>query len=290
MTTRPIAVTGASGNIGGAVVSGLLDAGRTNVIALARNPARLGARQSGAAVRRADYDDRAELAAALAGVETLIFVSSDGEAAQMLVHHINVLDAAADSGIDRIVYLSILDVAPGSPFCFAPVHRETERMLRDRGIPHTTVRASIYSEFFTRWINKESASGPLALPMGTGRVSLVSRRDVARCLVACGLRNQEGLQLVTGNHSYDLAELAALTEKFTHASIKVNDVDLTDFCERLLREGVSPWWSYAFTSMFGSIREHRFEIVTDDVVKLTGQSPTPFCDVVERASDLPTSP
>lgn len=27
----------------------------------------------------------------------------------------------------------------------------------------------------------------------------------------------------------------------------------------------------------------------DDVMKLTGRSPTPFCDVVERASDSPTS-
>lgn len=74
MTTRPIAVTGASGNIGGAVVSGLLDAGHTNVIALARNPAQLGALPSEAAVRRVDYGDRTELALALAEVGTLIFV------------------------------------------------------------------------------------------------------------------------------------------------------------------------------------------------------------------------
>lgn len=55
---------------------------------------------------------------------------------------------------------------------------------------------------------------------------------------------------------------------------------MSDFCAKVS----APGGSYAFTSMFESIREHRFETVTDDVVKLTGQSPTPFCDVVERAS------
>ena len=33
----------------------------------------------------------------------------------------------------------------------------------------------------------------------------------------------------------------------------------------------TPWWAYAYTSMFASIREHRWEVVTDAVEKLTGE-------------------
>lgn len=61
------------------------------------------------------------------------------------------------------------------------------------------------------------------------------------------------------------------------------DVDPQEFCERLLREGVSPWWAYAFTGMFESVSEHRFETVTDHVMKLTGRAATPFRAVVQRA-------
>lgn len=281
MAAQSIAVTGASGNVGGAVVNGLLDAGHTNAIALARNPARLDALSPAVAARRADYGDRAELASALAGVETLVFVSSDGEAAPMLVHHMNVLDAAADVGF--IVYLSIVDVAPDSPFCFAPVHRETERMLERTGIPHTTVRASMYGEFFARWITKAVASGRLELPMGTGRLSLVSRDDVARCLVACAIERGSGLREVTGDRTYGLADLAALAEQFTQVPVEAEDVDLQEFCGRLLHEGVSPWWAYAFTSMFEAVSRHHFETVTDHVLKLTGRQATPFDAIAQQA-------
>jgi NAD(P)H dehydrogenase (quinone) len=37
----------------------------------------------------------------------------------------------------------------------------------------------------------------------------------------------------------------------------------------------SPWWSYAYTSMFASIREHRWESVSDTVERLTGHPPVP---------------
>lgn len=42
----------------------------------------------------AGYDDRDSLRAALHDVDTLVFVSSDGEAARMLVYHLNVVQAA----------------------------------------------------------------------------------------------------------------------------------------------------------------------------------------------------
>jgi NAD(P)H dehydrogenase (quinone) len=37
----------------------------------------------------------------------------------------------------------------------------------------------------------------------------------------------------------------------------------------------TPWWSYAYTSMFASIREQRWDVVTDAVERLTGRPPLP---------------
>jgi uncharacterized protein YbjT (DUF2867 family) len=54
----------------------------------------------------ADYADPVALRTALRGVETLVFVTSDGEAARVLLHHRNVIRAAADSGVGHIVALS----------------------------------------------------------------------------------------------------------------------------------------------------------------------------------------
>ncbi|MEV0177523.1 NAD(P)H-binding protein [Streptomyces sp. NPDC050803] len=283
MTTRSIAVTGASGNVGGAVVKGLVDAGRTDVVALVRDPSRVPGFQRVAEVRRADYGSREEFGEALGGVGTLVFVSSDGEAATTLIHHGNVLNAAVSAGVEHVVYLSILDLEEESPFCFAPLHRETERMLHDLGLSHTVVRSSVYSEFFSRWVLTSTSTGELALPMGDGKVSLVSRDDVSRCLVECAVRRPGSLVKATGRQSYALPELADLAARLGTRPIKPTDIDPVEFCVRLLQQGVTPWWTYAFSSMFESVREQRFAEVTADITSLTGRNPVGFHETAQFA-------
>jgi NAD(P)H dehydrogenase (quinone) len=39
--------------------------------------------------------------------------------------------------------------------------------------------------------------------------------------------------------------------------------------------GEDPWWMYAYSTMFASIREQRWAAVSDEVRRLTGCSPVP---------------
>ena len=39
--------------------------------------------------------------------------------------------------------------------------------------------------------------------------------------------------------------------------------------------GEDPWWTYAFATMFASIRQQRWAAVSDDVAALTGRAPAP---------------
>ena len=93
-----IAVTGASGQIGGQVVR--LRAGEQahRVIALSRRVRPSGRWPAGVSARAADYADPEALSTALRGVDTLVFVSSDGPVAQVMAHHHNVICAARASG------------------------------------------------------------------------------------------------------------------------------------------------------------------------------------------------
>src|SRR3954447_20644731 len=73
-----IAVTGATGDQGGATARALLGAGH-RVRALTRQPESPAAhrlRALGAALRQADFDDRASLDAALAGADALFAVTT----------------------------------------------------------------------------------------------------------------------------------------------------------------------------------------------------------------------
>lgn len=165
----------------------------------------------------ADYADPVALRAALRDVETLVVVSSDGEAAQVLVHHQNVIRAAAEGGVTHIVALSGLDADPASPFCYAFTYGHTEQFLYDSGCSVSIARASIYTEFFLEtFVARARSSREIRLPAGDGLISLVSRKDVGRCLAALALAAPTGRHHdITGPESLDLAAVAAIVDQTT---------------------------------------------------------------------------
>jgi len=74
-------VTGASGNLGGQVVQLLAEQTEADVVALSRRPTAVPPR---VIARIADYADGGALRNGLADVDTLVFISSDGEGTRVL--------------------------------------------------------------------------------------------------------------------------------------------------------------------------------------------------------------
>ena len=274
-----IAVTGAGGTVGGQVVGLLAAEPEHEVVGLARRQLP----SSPAPTAVADYADVAALRAALSGVDTLVFVSSDGETAKVVLHHQNVVGAAADSGVAHIVALSGLDADLRSPFCYAVTYGHTEQLLYDSGCSVSIARASIFTEFFMRWLTRARASGQIRLPAEDGRISLVSRTDVGRCLAALATAEPTGRHHdITGPESLDLPTIAALARHAWEVPIEYVDLAPAEYCIEVAREGESPWWLYAFSSMFDSVREQRWSSVSGEVFRITGRAPTSLRDVLAK--------
>src|SRR5690606_670981 len=103
-----IAVTGATGQLGGHVVDSLLERGvpAAGIVAVVRSPEKAKDLASrGVVVRVADYTDRAALTEALQGVEKLLLISSS-EVGRRVEHHSNVIEAARGVGVSLLVYTS----------------------------------------------------------------------------------------------------------------------------------------------------------------------------------------
>jgi NAD(P)H dehydrogenase (quinone) len=270
-----IAVTGASGRIGGQVVRLLAAEQSHQVIALSRRGLPSGRWPARVSARAADYADPQALGAALRGAGTLVFVSSDGPVAEVMVHHRNVIRAARDSAVARIVALSGLDADLSSPFCYAVSYGYTEQLLAESGCPVSIARASIYSEFFLGFLARSRASGQLRLPAADGRISLVSRADVARCLAALAVASPSGRHHdITGPQSLDLAKIAALATREWGTPLEYARITPAEHCAEMAIAGEDPWWMYAYSTMFASIREQRWVAVSDEVHRLTGCRPT----------------
>jgi NAD(P)H dehydrogenase (quinone) len=283
-----IAVTGSTGTLGSQVVGLLAASAGHDVVALARRPgavaAGLGARVRGSGVVSAvyaDYDDLASLRAALVGVDVLVFVSGDGEAARMLVQHGNVVRAAAERGVGHVVYLSGVDADLASPFCYAFTNGYTEGLLVDSGCGFSFARASLFTEFFAAFLRPALASGELRVPAGDGRVSLVSRADVGRCLAALALLPPSGRHHdLTGPRSLTLDGVAEELTRVAGRPVGYTDVEPGVLVEDLARGGEDPWWTYAYGSMFASVRQDRWGGLSAEVRRLTGRVPLGVADVV----------
>ena len=89
---------------------------------------------SGIALRAADYEDAFALKRALAGIDDMVLISSDGDASAVTRHHANAIEAATAADIRHITFTSIVDNDELSPFYFSPAYRE--RLIRvNQGVP-----------------------------------------------------------------------------------------------------------------------------------------------------------
>jgi NAD(P)H dehydrogenase (quinone) len=272
-----IAVTGASGSLGGQVVRLLAEQAAADVVAITRRPAVL---PSSVTARIADYGDLDALRKSLSDVDTLVFVSSDGEATRVLAHHLNVVSAARDSGVRHIIALSSVDADVESPFCYAVTNGYTEQAIRDSGCGFSLVRASIFSDFFRTFLVSARSTGRISLPAGDGRIGLVSKADVGRCMSALARSAPSGRSHdVTGPAALSMAAVADRASEAWGRPVVYQPIGAAEHIARMATsEG--PWWLYAYTSMFASVREQRWDRATAEVQRLTGQRPLPLTATV----------
>src|SRR5689334_9931004 len=107
---QTLLVTGASGHLGRRVIELLLESNAGHLIATTRSPDKLaGLAARGVEVRQADFDDPGSLAAAFAGADRLLLISTDAldGTDRRIVQHGNAVAAAEQAGVKHVVYTSL---------------------------------------------------------------------------------------------------------------------------------------------------------------------------------------
>lgn len=172
-------VTAASGHLGRLVVDALLERGvaASDIVAGVRTPSKvddLAAR--GIGVVELDYARADTLAPALEGVERVLLIS--GTDADRVAGHRNVIDAAREAGVERLVYTSAprvdeIDYALGAD------HKATEEAIAASGLSATVLRHNWYTENYLDAVARAAQTGEIVAAVGDARVASASRRDYA---------------------------------------------------------------------------------------------------------------
>ncbi len=234
-----IAVTGATGQLGRLVIEQLKTrAPAESLVALVRDPAK--AADLGVEVRAADYDEPATLAAALAGVDVLLLISSDA-IGQRVAQHRNVIEAAKATGVKRIAYTSILR-ADDTPIGLGVEHRATEAMIRESGLAYTLLRNGWYLENYAGAIVGALHAGAFVGSADQGRISAAARADYAdaAAIVLTSDGHEGQTYELAGDEAFTMAELAAETSRQTGRDLPYNNLPEDAYAEVLKSIGLPP--------------------------------------------------
>jgi len=270
-----VAVTGATGIVGGAVARRLAAAGVTERL-LVRSPDR-SPRLPDAEVVVAPYGDATAVQAALTGIET-VFMVSGAEEPRRRADHFTFVEAAASAGVRRIVYTSFAGAGPDSTFLLARDHWFTEERIRELGLAFTFLRDNLYADLLIDFAGPE---GVLRGPAGDGRVAAVARADVIDAALAIlgSVTAATGIESphdgrtyrLTGPAALTLDEVAEIITTVTGRRVSYQRESVEQAYESRSAFGAAQWQLDAWVSTYTAIAAGELAEVTDDVEQLTGR-------------------
>ena len=275
-----LAVTGASGNVGG-VAARLLSERGLPLRLLANTPSRA-PKLPGAHAVQCSYEDTPASREALSGVDILFMVSAP-ESEDRLDKHLAFVDAAAASGVRHIVYLSFMNAAPDATFTLARTHFHTEECIKASGMTYTFLRDNFYADFFVALPDEE---GRILGPAGDGRVGVVAREDAGR--VAAGIladpgRYENQTLDVTGPEALTLEEIAAILTRVQGRPVTYVRETVEEAYESRKTWPAAQWEYDSWVSTYTSIARGEMDVVSTTVRDVTGRDPLTFEEVARVA-------
>ena len=281
-TSSKILVTGASGNLGGLVLHHLTETyhyPKDQIIAASRNPESLSQwADLGIETRKADFSDPESLESAFKGVDRVLLISTDSPVndVRTVLHH-NAVEALKSAGVPYIIYTSMPEPET-SPVSFSNVHLTTENEVKASGASWTILRNAWYFENLLFTLPGALAGGSLYSAAGEGKISYISRSDLARAAAAALLSTsiENKTLTITGEEALSVDTVASQVSSLVGKPISVVHVPAEAIVEGALAHGLPPVVAEMFASFDRATQSGHLGGVTDEYEQLTGVKPQSF--------------
>ncbi|MEK5170660.1 MULTISPECIES: NAD(P)H-binding protein [Staphylococcus] len=179
-----IVITGATGTLGRIVVEEALKVYPANELGVSVRDASKAQdlADKGVSVREGDFKKPETLKQAFENADQLLVISGNGQGDELVEAHKNVIEAAKEIGVNRILYTSQIGSAPQSHFQPMVDHYKTEQMLEESGLNFIAFRNGFYSANGQQFFLGGLQDNQLKLPKD-GPVNWTTHEDLAEGMV-----------------------------------------------------------------------------------------------------------
>ncbi|RFS20019.1 SDR family NAD(P)-dependent oxidoreductase [Chitinophaga silvatica] len=283
-----ILVTGATGHLGKATITSLIQRGvlAKDIAALVRDEAKaISLKEAGIQLRKGDYTDYNSLKAAFKGIEQLLLISSSDVVGDRLEQHKNAINAAIENEVKRITYtgVDIRDFETTLMPAVTDVHIQTTNYLKEKGIPYTVLNNTLYADLIPLFAGEHAIEKGVFFPAGYGKVPFVPRAEMAEAaavvLTTSGHENKE--YAISAKTAYSFGEIAEILTDLSGKEVKYHAPDVNTYISQLVKSGVQEG-SARFLSVFGkAIDNNEFDTKRSDLEVLLGRESVDLKDYLK---------
>ncbi|SCL51400.1 SDR family oxidoreductase [Micromonospora chersina] len=281
--TAPVLVTGATGNVGGAVARSLHAAG-TPIRVAGTDVAKLRRRFPDVPPARLDLLDPRTFDAALRGAGGL-FLLRPPQIARVGPTLNALVDAAARHGVGHVVFASVTGADRNR---LVPHHR-VETHLRAAGLPYTILRPGFFAQNLADAYGRDIREDDrIYLPAGSGRAAFVDTRDlgdVAATVFADPVAHGGAAYALTGPQALDFDEVAALLTEVLGRPVRYQAASVGGYLRHLRRRGTPLTQALVQAVLHTGLRRGQAERVDPTLPRLLGRPPRTLRQYVQDHRD-----
>lgn len=280
-----ITITGATGQLGSAVVDFLIQKGvdPSNIAALARSEEKAQTlKAKGVHVNIGSYDAYDAMVSAFTGTDKLLFISgSDMEKRE--AQHLNVVRAAQEAGVKHVIYTSFQrqSEGPDSPLAFVlHAHLATEQALKASGMQYTILRNNLYMDMLPMILGENVFETGIFYPVQEGRVAFTLRSDLAEATanVLIGEHHENKEYNFSSAHSLTFFEVADYLSSVAGKPVNYISPSIDEYKGALTAAGV-PEMAVGMMSFFAiAIAQDELVAGDTDLPRLLGREAVNFKD------------
>ncbi|CCG99964.1 NmrA family protein [Fibrella aestuarina BUZ 2] len=278
-----ILVTGATGQLGSAVIQQLLKhVPASQIAAFVRDQTKADhLLNQGVTLRVGSYDDTTSLEAAMPGMDTVLLIAGTDEENRVRQHQ-NVVDAARKAGVRRLAYTSRALSDPATLVNqLMNGHFQTEALIKASGLPYTLFQNSLYMDAIPQFLGGNAIfERGINVPAGQGRVALALRSEMGEAIANALATPAEGNRTyrLTGSTAYSFEDIAAALTSLTGKPVTYTPADPIQFKSQLIGRGLPAVMAQRIVGFITDIANGQEADVTTDLETLLGRKPTSLTD------------